>query len=95
MRSQNHKNLIKGLTHHCKELLEASGFAESKQLQDKAKNTLQFTLHVLQDVVVSVTDEQVTKTKVILYQSIQDMIHLTLTILSVYTHQPGNKMTID
>lgn len=89
MRSQNHKNLIKGLCHHYKELIEVPGFSDSKQLQDNAKSTLQFTLHMLRDIVLAVSDVQVTKTKVILYQSIQEDIQMTLTVFPVYAHQPG------
>ena len=95
MRSQNHKSLIEGLTHHYKELVEVPGFSDNKQLQDNAKSTLQYTLHMLQDIVLAVTGDQVTKTKVILYQSIQDMVQVTLNVFPVYAHQPGkiNRIT--
>lgn len=89
MRSQNHKNLIKSFTHHCKELLQATGFDDNKRLQDEAKPLIQFTLHLLRDIIMAVSGEQVTKTKIILYQSIQDMVHQTLSALNVYAHQPG------
>ncbi|XP_031571842.1 exportin-6-like [Actinia tenebrosa] len=88
MRSQNHKNLIKGLCRHYKELIEIPRFSDNKQLQDNAKSTLQFTLHILHDIVLSVSDVQVTKTKVILCQSIQEDIQMTLTVFPVYAHQP-------
>lgn len=54
-----------------------------------AKACIQFTLHVLKNLVDAVTEDQVTKTKVILYQSIQDMVQLTLTIFPIYIHHPG------
>ena len=54
-----------------------------------AKTCIQFTLHVLKNLVDAVTEDQVTKTKVILYQSIQDMVQLTLTIFPIYIHHPG------
>ena len=37
MRSQNHHNLIKGLTTHFKELVKAANFAENKQLQESGE----------------------------------------------------------
>ena len=37
----------------------------------------------------AVAEDQVTKTKLILYQSITDVVQLTLTIFPVFIHHPG------
>ena len=37
----------------------------------------------------AVTEDQVTKTKLILYQSLSDVVQLTLTIFPLFIHQPG------
>ena len=37
----------------------------------------------------AVAEDQVTKTKLILYQSIADVVQLTLTIFPLFIHQPG------
>ena len=50
---------------------------------------MHFTLHVLRDLMAAVTEDQVTKTKLILYQSITDVVQLTLTIFPVFIHHPG------
>ena len=54
-----------------------------------AKTHIHFTLHVLADLMAAVTEDQVTKTKLILYQSIADVVQLTLTIFPLFIHHPG------
>ncbi|XP_048575902.1 exportin-6 isoform X2 [Nematostella vectensis] len=88
MRSQNHLSLIKGLTSRYKEMTSSPGFSTSKELQQAAKPSLQYTLHILQDLVSAVAEDQVTKTKVILYHSIQDVVQLTLTVFPLYANEP-------
>ena len=39
----------------------------------------------------AVTGDQVTKTKLILYQSVTDVVQLALTIFPVFIHHPGMK----
>ena len=56
-----------------------------------AKSRVHFTLHVLRDLMAAVTEDQVTKTKLILYQSITDVVQLTLTIFPVFIHHPGTQ----
>ncbi|EDO42656.1 predicted protein [Nematostella vectensis] len=88
MRSQNHLSLIKSLTSRYKEMTSSPGFSTSKELQQAAKPSLQYTLHILQDLVSAVAEDQVTKTKVILYHSIQDVVQLTLTVFPLYANEP-------
>lgn len=52
---------------------------------------MHFTLHVLEDLMAAVAEDQVTKTKLILYQSITDVVQLTLTIFPVFIHHPGTQ----
>ena len=54
-----------------------------------AKGCIQFTLGVVKDLLKVAEVDHVTKTKVILYQSIQDIVQLTLVVFPVYIHQPG------
>lgn len=54
-----------------------------------AKTRIHFTLHVLGNLMAAVAEDQVTKTKLILYQSIADVVQLTLTIFPLFIHQPG------
>ena len=54
-----------------------------------AKAHIDFTLHVLADLMASAAEDQVTKTKLILYQSIADVVQLTLTIFPLFIHNPG------
>ena len=56
-----------------------------------AKSRVHFTLHVLGDLMAAVAGDQVTKTKLILYQSIADVVQLTLSIFPVFIHHPGKK----
>ena len=37
------------------------------------------------------TEDQVTKTKLILYQSISDVVQITINIFPVYIHYPGKQ----
>lgn len=53
---------------------------------------MHFTLHVLEDLMAAVAEDQVTKTKLILYQSITDVVQLTLTIFPVFIHHPGTQI---
>ena len=41
----------------------------------------------------AVAEDQVTKTKLILYQSITDVVQLTLTIFPVFIYYPGTQKT--
>lgn len=54
-----------------------------------AKTHIHFTLHVLGDLMAAVAEDQVTKTKLILYQSIADVVQLTLSIFPLFIHRPG------
>ena len=54
-----------------------------------AKTHIDFTLHVLADLMASAAEDQVTKTKLILYHSIADVVQLTLTIFPLFIHNPG------
>lgn len=56
-----------------------------------AKPLLHFTLHVLADLMSAATEDQVTKTKLILYQSISDVVQITINIFPVYIHYPGKQ----
>ena len=56
-----------------------------------AKPLLHFTLHVLADLMSAATEDQVTKTKLILYQSISDVVQITINIFPVYIHYPGEQ----
>lgn len=56
-----------------------------------AKPLLHFTLHVLADLMSAATEDQVTKTKLILYQSISDVVQITINIFPVYIHYPGKR----
>ena len=54
-----------------------------------AQTHIHFTLHVLGDLMAAVAEDQVTKTKLILYQSIADVVQLTLTIFPLFIHHLG------
>lgn len=59
-----------------------------------AKPLLHFTLHVLADLMSAATEDQVTKTKLILYQSISDVVQITINIFPVYIHYPGKNKVV-
>lgn len=88
VRSRSHHNFIQSIKQPFKTVVEAPGFSENKQLQESAKTHIHFTLHVLGDLMAAVTEDQVTKTKLILYQSLSDVVQLTLTIFPLFIHQP-------
>lgn len=88
VRSQSHHRFIESVKQPFKSVVQTPGFTENKQLQESAKSRVHFTLHVLEDLMAAVTEDQVTKTKLILYQSITDVVQLTLTIFPVFIHHP-------
>lgn len=88
VRSQNHHSFIESIKQPFKGVVETPGFSENNQLQESAKTHIHFTLHVLGNLMAAVIEDQVTKTKLILYQSIADVVQLTLTIFPVFIHHP-------
>ncbi|CAH3162738.1 unnamed protein product [Porites lobata] len=94
VRSQSHQRFIQSIKQTFKNLVETPGFSENKQLQESAKTHIDFTLHVLADLMASAAEDQVTKTKLILYQSIADVVQLTLTIFPLFIHNPATTDSI-
>lgn len=88
VRSQSHQTLMHSIKQPFKSIVETPGFSGNKQLQENAKPLLHFTLHVLADLMSAATEDQVTKTKLILYQSISDVVQITINIFPVYIHYP-------
>ena len=53
---------------------------------------IQLTLQLLVDWIESISGE-VVKSKQICYQSIQEVVNITLGVFPVFIHQPGNTLT--
>ena len=53
---------------------------------------IQLTLQLLVDWIESISGE-VVKSKQICYQSIQEVVNITLGVFPVFIHQPGNTVT--
>jgi hypothetical protein len=57
-----------------------------------AKNFIGRTLAILKDLVEAVTGEA-TKSKTIVYKSVQESLHTTLALFPVYIHEPGRNLS--
>lgn len=58
------------------------------------KAVIQQTLHVLRDLVDSISRES-TKSRQICYQSLQESVQVSLSIFPVFIQQPGQYLSLD
>ncbi|KAK3591325.1 hypothetical protein CHS0354_028435 [Potamilus streckersoni] len=86
-RAANHHDFTHQLAVHYLQLKDTSSLINNKATQDSAKPVIRKTLHMFQDWVASISGE-VVKTKQICYQSLQEIIQVTLAIFPVFIHQP-------
>lgn len=86
-RSTNHDNLVKALTIHYQQMVEHTNVPDNKRFHVEAKSFIRRTLAILKDLVEAVASEA-TKSKTIIYKSIQESLHTTLTLFPVYIHEP-------
>ncbi|XP_028395482.1 exportin-6-like [Dendronephthya gigantea] len=86
-RSNNHDNLIKALTINYQQMTEHTSLPDSKRFHAEAKSFIRRTLGILKDLVEAVSGEA-TKSKTIVYKSVQESLHTTLTLFPIYIHEP-------
>ncbi|CAH1795674.1 unnamed protein product [Owenia fusiformis] len=87
-RSANHSSFIKQLTSAYRQLKDTNSLANSKTLQTEAVPCVQKTLEVLTDIINSISEDGVSNSKKICYQSLQDLVQTTLTMFPIYIHHP-------
>ncbi|XP_067912796.1 exportin-6 isoform X2 [Heterodontus francisci] len=88
VRSTNHANLISTLTREYRRLKENAGLSQSKVGLGDTKVIVQETLSILRYIVESISGE-VTKSRQICYQSLQESVQVSLALFPVFIHQPG------
>ncbi|XP_038064327.1 exportin-6-like isoform X1 [Patiria miniata] len=86
LRSQHHAEFIQRLTKEFRSLKNMSQLAKDKSLQERAKPTIRRTLQLLSDQVESIAGE-VSKTKQVCHNSLQDSIDVTLYLFPLYIQQ--------
>lgn len=86
-RSNNHDNLIKALTVHYQRLVEHANVPDNKRFHAEAKSFISRTLTILKDLVEAVSSEA-TRSKTVVYKSVQESLHTTLTLFPIYIHEP-------
>ncbi|CAB3993811.1 exportin-6 isoform X2 [Paramuricea clavata] len=84
-RSNNHDNLIKALTINYQQMAEHTNV--EKRFHAEAKCFIGRTLWLLKDLIEAVSGEA-TKSKTIVYKSVQESLHTTLALFPVYIHEP-------
>ncbi|XP_078274097.1 exportin-6 isoform X3 [Rhinoraja longicauda] len=87
-RSTNHANLISTLTREYRQLKDTAGLSQSKVALGATKAIVQDTLSILRYIVENVSGE-VTKSRQICYQSLQESVQVSLALFPVFIHQPG------
>lgn len=87
-RSTNHTNLISTLTREYRQLKDSAGLSQSKVALGATKAIVQDTLSILRYIVENVSGE-VTKSRQICYQSLQESVQVSLALFPVFIHQPG------
>ncbi|XP_072337474.1 exportin-6 isoform X2 [Scyliorhinus torazame] len=88
VRSTNHANLISTLTREYRRLKENTGLTQSKVGLGNTKMVVQETLSILRYIVESISGE-VTKSRQICYQSLQESVQVSLALFPLFIHQPG------
>ncbi|XP_074647944.1 exportin-6-like [Tubulanus polymorphus] len=86
-RANHHEGFIKQLTQQYRQLKSSPGLPDDKTLQEQAKLCIKKTLEMMVNQVESISGE-VVKTKQICYQSIQEVVQVTLSLFPVYIHNP-------
>uniref|UniRef100_UPI00398EC4A9 exportin-6 isoform X2 n=1 Tax=Pristiophorus japonicus TaxID=55135 RepID=UPI00398EC4A9 len=88
VRSTNHANLISTLTREYRQLKENAGLSQSKMSLGDTKVVVQETLSILRYIVENISGE-VTKSRQICYQSLQESVQVSLALFPIFIHQPG------
>ncbi|XP_072916163.1 exportin-6 isoform X3 [Hemitrygon akajei] len=88
VRSTNHANLISTLTREYRQLKHNAGLSQSKVGLGDTKVIVQDTLSILRYIVENICGE-VTKSRQICYQSLQESVQVSLALFPVFIHQPG------
>ncbi|XP_072125332.1 exportin-6 isoform X2 [Mobula birostris] len=88
VRSTNHANLISTLTREYRQLKHNAGLSQSKVGLGDTKVIVQDTLSILRYIVENISGE-VTKSRQICYQSLQESVQVSLALFPVFIHQPG------
>ncbi|XP_051876706.1 exportin-6 isoform X4 [Pristis pectinata] len=88
VRSTNHANLISTLTREYRQLKDNAGLSQSKVGLGDTKVVVQDTLSILRYIVENISGE-VTKSRQICYQSLQESVQVSLALFPVFIHQPG------
>ncbi|XP_048407891.2 exportin-6 isoform X2 [Stegostoma tigrinum] len=88
VRSTNHANLISTLTREYRRLKENTGLSQGKVGLGNTKVVVQETLSILRYIVENISGE-VTKSRQICYQSLQESVQVSLALFPVFIHQPG------
>ncbi|XP_069761396.1 exportin-6 isoform X5 [Narcine bancroftii] len=88
VRSTNHANLISTLTREYRQLKDNAGLSQSKVGLGNTKVVVQDTLSILRYIVENISGE-VTKSRQICYQSLQESVQVSLALFPIFIHQPG------
>ncbi|GAB1610031.1 exportin-6-like isoform X1, partial [Argonauta hians] len=86
-RAGYHRDFTRQLTLNYCQLRDTQVLLENKALQESAKVLIEKTLKMCRDWVENIASES-NKSKHICYQSLQEIVQVTLAILPVYIHQP-------
>ncbi|XP_052833798.1 exportin-6 [Octopus bimaculoides] len=87
-RAAYHHDFTRQLTLEFCQLRDTQALVENKALQESAKCLIENTLKMCQDWIENIASES-NKSKQICYQSLHEIVQVTLAIFPVYIHQPG------
>uniref|UniRef100_A0A4W3IDS2 Exportin 6 n=1 Tax=Callorhinchus milii TaxID=7868 RepID=A0A4W3IDS2_CALMI len=87
-RSTNHANLISTLTREYRQLKASADLSQSKVGLQDPKMLVQQTLSILKYIVENISGE-VTKSRQICYQSLQESVQISLALFPIFIHHPG------
>ncbi|XP_036369999.1 exportin-6-like isoform X2 [Octopus sinensis] len=86
-RAAYHRDFTRQLTLEFCQLRDTQALVENKALQESAKCLIENTLKMCQDWIENIASES-NKSKQICYQSLHEIVQVTLAIFPVYIHQP-------
>eukprot|EP00106_Octopus_bimaculoides_P006080 XP_014773522.1 PREDICTED: exportin-6-like [Octopus bimaculoides] len=91
-RAAYHHDFTRQLTLEFCQLRDTQALVENKALQESAKCLIENTLKMCQDWIENIASES-NKSKQICYQSLHEIVQVTLAIFPVYIHQPAYPLT--
>ncbi|KAK2152122.1 hypothetical protein LSH36_339g04009 [Paralvinella palmiformis] len=86
MRATHHKQFIHQLFSSYLQLQDVSPMIDNRHMQNNAKPCVKKSLQMLTDIISSLAPDGTSRSKQICYQSVQDLIQVTLALFPVYLH---------